>query len=244
MADAQDAAQNETGSARDETRARIVREAAEILGAGGRDALTTRAVAAAAGVQAPTIYRLFGDKSGLLDALAEHGFATYLEGKQIRVAGPDPIEDLRAGWDLHVGFGLANPAIYALMYGDPHPGVTSPAAEAGYRILEEHIHRIAVAGRLRVSEAHAAALVHAGGSGTVLSLLALPENERDPALSESAREAIIAAITTNAPVPDTPSAATAAIALRAVLPAATPFSAGERHLLDEWLQRLAEPRPS
>jgi AcrR family transcriptional regulator len=36
----------------------------------GRRAVTTRAVAAGAGVQAPTIYRLFGDKDGLLDALA------------------------------------------------------------------------------------------------------------------------------------------------------------------------------
>ncbi|WP_338419811.1 TetR family transcriptional regulator [Streptomyces klenkii] len=33
--------------------------------------MTTRAVAAAAGVQAPAIYRLFGDKDGLLEAVAE-----------------------------------------------------------------------------------------------------------------------------------------------------------------------------
>jgi AcrR family transcriptional regulator len=48
--------------------------------------VTTRAVAEAAGVQAPTIYRLFGDENGLLDAVAEHGFASYLEDK--RPAGP------------------------------------------------------------------------------------------------------------------------------------------------------------
>ena len=121
------------GSARDETRARIVAAAAGLLTSGGRDALTTRAVAAAAGVQAPAIYRLFGDKSGLLDAVAEDGFTAYLKEKEVRPSGPNPVADLRAGWDLHVGFGLANPALYALMYGDPRPGARPPAAAAARR---------------------------------------------------------------------------------------------------------------
>ena len=56
------------------TRERIVACAAELLTRGGREALTTRAVASAAEVQQPTIYRLFGDKEGLLEAVAEHGF--------------------------------------------------------------------------------------------------------------------------------------------------------------------------
>jgi AcrR family transcriptional regulator len=44
--------------------------------------VTTRSVALAAGVQPPTIYRLFGDKDGLLDAVAEHGFAHYAANKR------------------------------------------------------------------------------------------------------------------------------------------------------------------
>jgi AcrR family transcriptional regulator len=228
---------------RDEARGRIVAAAAELLARNGRDALTTRAVAAAAGVQAPTIYRLFGDKRGLLDAIAEHGFATYLAEKKVREPGPDPLKDLRAGWDLHVGFGLANPALYSLMYGDPHPGVSWSAAAAARQILQEHIRRLAVAGRLKVGEDTAAQLVHASGSGIVLTLLAMPEDRRDPALSKAAREAAIAAITTESPALETPGPAAAAIALRAVLPDATALTDGERHLLDEWLDRLAATRP-
>src|SRR3954452_5922403 len=128
-----------------DTRTRIVTAAAALLAADGRDAVTTRAVAAAAAVQAPTIYRLFGDKSGLLDAVAEHGFAGYVRSKQAREVGPDPVENLRSGWDLHIGFALANPAIYAIMSGDPRPGVKPPAAAAGEEILREHIRSIAVA---------------------------------------------------------------------------------------------------
>jgi hypothetical protein len=43
-------------------------------------------------------------------------------------------------------------------------------------------------------------------------------------------------------VVERPSPATAAITLRAVLPDAPSLSDGERHLLDEWLDRLASDR--
>ena len=83
-------------SSRDRTRARLVAVAAELLATQGPDAVTTRSVALAAGVQAPTIYRLFGDKSGLLDAVVEHGFAGYLARKPPADAEADPIAGLRA----------------------------------------------------------------------------------------------------------------------------------------------------
>ena len=86
-------------------------------------------------MQAPAIYRLFGDKDGLLEAVAEHGFATFLAAKRVDPDPADPIEDLRAGWDLAVEFGLANPALYTLMYGEPRLGTTSAAFQAGMEIL-------------------------------------------------------------------------------------------------------------
>jgi AcrR family transcriptional regulator len=221
------------------TRDRIVAAAARLLAEGGREAVSTRAVSAAAGVQAPTIYRLFGDKQGLLDAVATHGFMTYLDSKTGREPGGDPVEDLRAGWDLHIGFGLANPALYSLMYGEPRPGASPPAAVAAAGILAGHIRRIAEAGRLRVGEERAAQLVHAAGSGTTLMLIALPEDQRDLDLSGAAREAVIAAITTDAPVAATPGPAGAAVALRAVLPQTAALTTHEVGLLQEWLDRIA-----
>lgn len=227
----------EPGASRDATRIHIVASAIDLLNSGGRDAVTTRAVAAAAGVQVPTIYRLFGDKHGLLDAVAEHGFTTYLKEKAIRKPGRDPVEDLRTGWDLHVAFGLSHPAIYRLMYAEP--GVKSPAADTASRILREHIRRVAAAGRLRFSEEQAADLFHAAGCGTVLTLLAKPDGHQDRGLSEIAREAAIAAITLDAPVLKSSGPAPAAVALRAALPEVQSLSDGERSLLTEWLNRLA-----
>jgi hypothetical protein len=57
-------------------------------------------------------------------------------------------------------------------------------------------------------------------------------------LSRLACDAVIAAITTDAPAIANPGPAAAAIALRATLPEATVLTEGERHVLREWLDRL------
>ncbi|GAB3832297.1 TetR/AcrR family transcriptional regulator [Dactylosporangium cerinum] len=223
------------------TRDRIIAAAAALLTEGGREAVSTRAVSAAAGVQAPTIYRIFGDKRGLLDAVASHGFAEYLRSKTSLGHTDDPVEDLRHGWDLHVGFGIANPALYTLIYGEPRPGIESPAARAAAEVLAKQVRHIAEAGRLRVGEERAAHMIHSAGCGTVLNLIAIPEDRRDPGLSELSREAVIAAVTTD-PRQASPADAqpvNRAVALRAVLPQATVLTAAERALLAEWLDRIA-----
>ena len=229
-------------------RDRILRAAEALLAAGGRAAVTTRAVSAAAGVQPPTIYRQFGDMQGLLDAVAEDWSARYLRAKvaQGNTGGGDPVADLRAGWDAHVAFGLANPAFYALMYGDPRSGAMPPAAAEALGLLEGLVRRVAEAGRLRVSVDGAARMIHAAGVGVVLTLIAAGGEERDLAVSALTREAILAAVTTDTPPPGEPAAgagpgraAARAVALKAVLPEASDaFTPAERGLLAEWLDRL------
>ncbi len=59
------------------------------------------------------------------------------------------------------------------------------------------------------------------------------------ASSKSAREAVIAAITSESSALESPGPAGAAIALRAVLPDATTLTGAERQMLGEWLDRLA-----
>ncbi len=225
------------GAHADELRARIVMAAAALIASGGRDAATTRAVAAAAAVQAPTIYRLFGDKRGLLDAVAEHGLAAYVAGKAVREPHPDPVQELRDGWDMHVAFGLAHPGLFAIMSGDPRP--LSPAVAAGMEVLRRRIRAVALAGRLRTSEPRAVALLQSACVGTVLTLLGEPEARRDPGLSASAREAVLAAITGEAVSPAGPLPGAAAALLRASLERTTVLTAGERHLLEELLDRIA-----
>lgn len=229
----------EQESPRDRTRAQLVQVAAELLATEGPDAVTTRSVALAAGVQAPTIYRLFGDKSGLLDAVVEHGYASYMASKPPVGAGADPVDGLRAGWELHVGFGLANPELFRLM----HTALRTPdgraAAAAGMDMLQARVHRVAEAGRLRVTERQAANLMRAVGTGVVFTLIDQAEDERDETLADTAWESVCAIILTDASTAITGPAA-AAVTLRAALPDLTALTAAERALLGDWLDRIAE----
>ncbi|MDT0305192.1 TetR/AcrR family transcriptional regulator [Streptomonospora wellingtoniae] len=229
---------------RDEVRRRILDAAAELLQSRGRDAVTTRAVSAAAGVQPPTIYRLFTDMAGLLDAVAADGFDAYLLRKYDLALTDDPVEDLRTGWDLHVEFGLEHPAHYLLMYVQPDPGRRSPAAEQASERLRMLVRRVAEAGRLAVGVEAGAATVHAAGRGAVLHLISAPPEEHDRGLSRRLREAAIGAVTGAAP-PGPPDHAQRAAGLKAVLGGAEGlFTAGERALLGEFLDRLADAPPA
>lgn len=67
----------------------------------------------------------------------------------------------------------------------------------------------------------------------------MPDDRRDLRLSDAAREAVIAAITTESPGLDGPGPGVAAIALRALLPDVVTLTDAERSLLEEWLDRVA-----
>ena len=235
-------------------RARILRAAADLLSSGGREAASTRAVSAAAQVQAPTLYRQFGDMQGLLNAAARHVFAEYV--REIPVpTGPegDPVEALRRGWNHHIAFGLANPAVYALIYGDPAQVSGASAARDAHAVLEKLVTRVAEAGRLKASVGHSVSVLVAAGTGATLSLIAAKPAERDPALSADLREAVLAALVTAAPAEDAADneafsregegaarVAARAVALRAVLDGAESLlSPAEHRLLNEWLDRLS-----
>lgn len=207
--------------------------------------MSIRAVGAAAGIQAPTIYRLFGNKQGLLDAVSAHGFTTHVRSHADLHPHADSVDDLRWGWDAHVTYALAHPHLYRMTYVTPLPQARPPAAVRAEEILVGRIRRVAEAGRLRVTERHALQLVEAGGVGTALTLLAMPEERRDLQLSYLAREAVVAAITTDPPddgdEPGDPAgrAAAAAVHLRATLPRVSSLTRREQGLLLEWLDRIS-----
>jgi AcrR family transcriptional regulator len=221
---------------------KIIDAAACLLREHGPAAVTTRRVAEQAGVQPPAIYRLFGDKDGLLEAVAEHVMAAFASSKAAIVEAAtadnvDPLDDLRAGWQSQIEFGVANPALFQLL-SDPTRVARSPGAQTGKRVLEARVHRVAAAGRLRVSEPRAVAMIQAAGIGVIQTLLATPPEHHDPDLAEAMYEAVLAQILTDAPdLPEGGPMATA-VTFRAIAPELTMLSDAERKLLDDWLARV------
>lgn len=224
------------------TRAAIVEAAADLLREGGAPSVTTRGVADRAGTQPPTIYRLFGDKDGLLEAVVEHVMATFVAAKRVAVvaataADVDPLEDLRTSWRQQIEFGLTNPAVFRIL-SDPDRVLASPAARAGKDVLTARVHRLATTGRLRVSEQRAVDLIQAGGVGTIQSLLATPVEHRDPQLAEAMLETVMAGILTDGPAAAPAGPVATAVTLRALAPDVDALSEPERQLLIEWLDRI------
>ncbi|TXR55427.1 TetR/AcrR family transcriptional regulator [Quadrisphaera setariae] len=239
-----------TPAGRDAVRSRLVDVAAELLREHGPSAVTTRAVAAAAGVQAPTIYRIFGDKDGLLDAVAEHAADAFVAAKAREVQeeagrGADPFDDLRAAFVTQVEFGVANPEVFRLL-GDPARVVRSGAARAGREVLRARVHRVALTGRLRVTEERCVDLVQSAGTGVIQTLLATPVADRDPQLALAMWDAVLAAVLAVPVEGDAQeagmtaaehSAAATVVAFTALAPELPGLTDAERALLLEWLRR-------
>lgn len=229
-------------TSRRDTRSEITEVAARLLRERGPAAVTTRGVAEGAGVQAPTIYRLFGDKDGLLDAVAEHVMAGYVSAKAAVVDAAsaddlDPLDDLRAGWETQIDFGVANPTIFRLL-SDPDRVLHSPAAQSGKHVLESRVHRVAQAGRLRVTERRAVDLIQAAGIGAIQTLLATPPEHRDHGLADAMYEAVLRQILTDPPEHADDGVLATVVAFRAVAPQLDILSGAERRLLAEWLDRV------
>ncbi|PWI20474.1 TetR family transcriptional regulator [Streptomyces sp. Act143] len=224
-------------------RQRIVLAAARLLEEDGLEAVSTRAVATAADVPAPSIFRLFGDKDGLLEEVADHGFKRYLEMKAELLSGDDPVQVLRDAWDLHIRFGLEHPGYYGLVYGQVRTGHLPQVGQRAVTGLRGMITRVAAAGRLRMSIERATQVMHSAGVGTIITLLSLPEDMRDLRTSATTREMVIDTLTLPAPK-DVGDAAlpSRAMSLRTALDQddTAPLSPGERALLGEWLDRLAD----
>jgi AcrR family transcriptional regulator len=231
------------------TKARILEVAAALVAESPDGDVSTRAVCEAAGVGAPALYRHFGDKEGLLSAVVDHGYDTYLATKRRRGPGTDPIQDLRDGWDTHTEFALQNPNLYRLMNS---PAMRTPPAAAleSHQILTADLRRAAEQGKLRLAPELAAQMIMSANVGVSLMLVSRPATFTDRTVSRRVRDAVHAVVFT----PDVfaSGAPSAADADEAQLPATatrlgamlrqTPspsFTPAETSLLTEWLDRLS-----
>ncbi|MHB1490312.1 MAG: TetR/AcrR family transcriptional regulator, partial [Cellulomonas sp.] len=202
------------------TRAAIIEAAAELLAHSPSGDISTRAVCEAAGVQQPALYRLFGDKEGLLAATVDQVWDEYLGMKRSAERSVDPLEDLRSGWDSHTTFAIAHPNAYRLLFGSGAVSQAESAAEA-MRLLREVLERLAAQGRLRLDPEVAARMVMAANTGVALALVLRPELYADATLSTMLRDVVHGALVSDAATASDPadSDRVAAITLRSTLPA-------------------------
>lgn len=183
------------------------------------------------------LYRLFGDKDGLLAAVVDQVWSEYLTMKRAATPSADPLDDLRQGWDNHTAFALSHPHAYRLLFGSSLTSTPEAAAEA-MGLLRGILERIASQGRLRLAPEEAAQFIMAVNSGVALGLILRPDSYPNLSASTVARDAAFRAILVEDESPAQDPAAVAATTLRAHLADSDAFTSAESRLLDEWLARL------
>lgn len=215
----------------------------KLLDASSDRDVSTRAVCEAVGVGAPVLYRLFGDKNGLLRAVVDHGFERYLAEKRAAPASSNAVQDLREGWDGHIAFALAHPAVYRLMFSPAFATQPRAAAEA-LELVGSVLERCAAEGRLAIRPELAAQAVLSANIGVALNLVTQPTAYDDPGLSDRVRDAVIERVTLESPVTGgstyQQSLQRTALQLRAQLGAdvATGLQPVETALLLHWLDTM------
>jgi AcrR family transcriptional regulator len=224
----------------DDLRTAMITAAEQQLVASPDNDIATRAVCDAVGVTQPVLYRLFGDKRGLLDALADQGLQRYAVSKAAQPETADPVADLRAGWDHHLEFARQNPALYQLMF-VPRPWSHSTARERIFGLLVAALVRCAAAGALRLDPAVAAQLILSANVGVALNQIAQPDLFNDAELSHRMREALFGSLLVEPQRSDSGAPLqAAALRLRSqlALTGAEALEPAEVALLDRWLQRI------
>jgi AcrR family transcriptional regulator len=104
------------------TSARIATEARKLLDSEGVDAVTMRRVASAVGITAMAVYRHYPDRDGLLNALADDGFAELSARLTTARLKGDLDTRMRKVLDVNLDFALEHPRLFELMFLRNRPG--------------------------------------------------------------------------------------------------------------------------
>lgn len=223
-----------------DVRARMLSATETLLTESAECDISTRAVCEAVGVGAPVLYRLFGDKNGLVAAVVDRAFDRYLASKRAQKLSDDPVADLYSTWDLHIDFALKNRAVYRTAYA-PALAKVPPGVEKARQLLVERLVRCAEVGQLTTTPDEAAQVMMAAATGVALSLISQPSIFDDPVLSHRVRDSVLGELlvqtvpTVHRPDPLQSVALQMAALIRANR---TPLTGPELALMLQWLDAI------
>jgi AcrR family transcriptional regulator len=143
---------------RQELRTRILDAARELFVEEGYDAVTMRKIADRIEYSPAAIYFHFRDKQALLRELVDVDFGSLASEFQKIARIADPVDRLRRIGRAYVGFAMAHPNHYRLMFMTPHPEALKPEEsrlkhgnpeEDAYAFLKATVEQAIAAGRFR-----------------------------------------------------------------------------------------------
>lgn len=178
------------------TRRSLIDAAAELLDAGGPEAVTLREVGARAGVTRGAPYRHFADKESLLTTVATEGWERIADTLHtIRATPAAPTAQLRDALMTLVEVGRQHPQLYRMLFSTP-TGDPDAAVRAATRAQDEFLAIVAPVvgptdarryGALLLTSAHGIAGMELSGHLTKEKWQATPEDIVDTLVDLTAR---------------------------------------------------------
>lgn len=94
---------------------------------GSQESVTLRAIAREIGIAAPSIYPHFEDRDAIVMAVVARLFDELAAAIRagVAAAGSDPVDQLVAGCQAYVRFGLEHPARYGVLFSGSRPPATA-----------------------------------------------------------------------------------------------------------------------
>ncbi|MFH8341378.1 TetR family transcriptional regulator [Streptomyces sp. AM6-12] len=170
---------------------RILDACAELLDEVGYDALSTRAVAVRAGVPIGSVYRFFGNKRQMADALAQRNLERYTErvtGRLERAAAGDWRAAMDVVLDEYLAMKRTAPGFSLVDFGNQIP-VGARQAEPNSRVADRLSALLAgYIGRAPDDELRRAFLVAVESADTLVQLAFRLDPEGDEAIIHETRE--------------------------------------------------------
>ncbi|AXE25758.1 TetR/AcrR family transcriptional regulator [Streptomyces globosus] len=171
--------------------ARILEACAELLGESGYENLSTRAVAARAGVPIGSVYRFFGNKRAMAIALAHRNLDRYTDAIADRLAAlPDsgwrPVADVVL--DEYLAMKRTVPGFALVDFGVPSPPEDGPAADPNRTVAARLTELLAThLGRTPDAALERAVLVAVEATDALTKLAFRTDPAGDPAIVEEIR---------------------------------------------------------
>lgn len=129
-------------------RSALLQQAVLTIGTAGAANLSLRDLAAQLGVSHAAVYRHFGDKAALMEAVAIHGFELLEAAVAAAGAGldGDPVQQLASQGAAYVGLAVHHPGHFAAMFAPQAPlqpanSAVQAAANRAYQLLVDTVMR-------------------------------------------------------------------------------------------------------
>jgi AcrR family transcriptional regulator len=140
-----------------DVRRRLIEAAARVLGDEGPSGLSTRKLAAAVGTSTMAVYTHFGSLPALVAAVADEGFARLAQHMAAAARSDDALADLTELAIAYRANALANPYLYAVMFGRKVTEDESAHRRYTFDVLVTAVQRTIDAGVMRADDAEAVA---------------------------------------------------------------------------------------